>query len=159
MCVFNRQNDPMASVYVCYTRFSWTKEKVMYVFNMAFEDDIVERVDERNMTDTTGYTFKMFFVVFSHSNKLFEEMVSNNRETMKGIVFDPAIGERIENYFKFTSVQEYWDISPAKIRIRLEDETMRIKRIKQVDRLRCFEAEYIDEGPHITLRVPSIRID
>ena len=51
MCMFNRHNDPMASVYVCYTRISWTKDKVMYVFNMAFEDDIVERVDERKMTE------------------------------------------------------------------------------------------------------------
>jgi hypothetical protein len=148
----------MASVYICYARISWTRENIIYLFNNVFDDDIVERVDEREMIDTTGYKFKMFFVVFSHSNDLFQEMVLSNREAMKGIVYDPAIGERTEKYFKFTSVQEYWDISPAKIRIRLEDEIPRIERIKQVDRLRFFEAEYIEEDNPITLRVPSIRL-
>jgi hypothetical protein len=85
-------------------------------------------------------------------------MVLSNKEAMKGIVYDPAIGERIENYFKFTSAQEYWNISPAKIRIRLEDETPRIERIKEVDRVRFFEAEYIEEEPHNTLMVKSIRL-
>jgi hypothetical protein len=149
----------MASVYICYARVTWTRENIIYLFNTAFDDDdIVERVDEREMSDTNGYKFKMFFVVFSHSNELFQEMVLGNKEAMKGIVYDPAIGERIENYFKFTSAQEYWNISPAKIRIRLEDETPRIERIKEVDRVRFFEAEYIEEEPHNTLVVKSIRL-
>jgi hypothetical protein len=149
----------MASVYICYARFSWTRDNIVRMFNTAFDADIVERVDEIVMSDITGFDFKIFFVVFSHSNELFQEMDTENKKAMEGNVHDPETGERFEKYFKFTPVQKYWDIRPAKIRIRIEEETARVARIKEVNRVMFFEAEYIEEESYnLTLLVPSIRL-
>ena len=151
----------MESVYICYARSTWSRQYIIRMFNTAFDDDdIVERVDERLMTDATGYEFKIFFVVFSHFNDSLEELVLNNKKGREGIVCDPENGERLEKYFKFTLVQKYkcWNISPANIRIRIEEEMSCIKRIKEADRVMFCEAEYAEDDDHTSLLVSSIRL-
>ena len=51
---------------------------------------------------------------------------------------------RIENFLRYTRVQSYWDISMAKIIIRVEDEMEHIGRIKEVDVVTFDKAEYIE---------------
>lgn len=41
-----------------------TVADVTRVFNRLFDADLVERVDEREMTDTRGQTFKIFYIHF-----------------------------------------------------------------------------------------------
>ena len=117
---------------------------ITLTFNAAFDDDIVEVVDERIFVDKTGFMYKLFIVVFSHTNELFQEMVLKNKKAREDVVLNPLIGDRIEKYLKYTRIQSYWDISQASIRIRLEEETERIERIKEVDRVMFAEADYID---------------
>ena len=42
-----------------------TTDDVTTVFNKLFGAKLVERVDERNMTDARGQTFKMFYIHFT----------------------------------------------------------------------------------------------
>lgn len=134
----------MAPVYICYARATWSIDMITLTFNAAFDDDIVEVVDERIFVDKTGFMYKLFIVVFSHTNELFQEMVLKNKKAREDVVLNPLIGDRIEKYLKYTRIQSYWDISQASIRIRLEEETERIERIKEVDRVMFAEADYID---------------
>ena len=134
----------MAPVYICYARATWSIDMITLMFNAAFDDDIVEVVDERIFVDKTGFMYKLFIVVFSHTNELFQEMVLKNKKAREDVVLNPLIGDRIEKYLKYTRIQSYWDISQASIRIRLEEETERIERIKEVDRVMFAEADYID---------------
>jgi hypothetical protein len=134
----------MAPVYICYARATWSIDMITRTFNAAFDDDIVEVVDERIFVDKTGFMYKLFIVVFSHTNELFQEMVLKNKKAREDVVLNPLIGDRIEKYLKYTRIQSYWDISQASIRIRLEEETERIERIKEVDRVMFAEADYID---------------
>jgi len=113
------------------------------MFNKAFDDDIVEVVDERIIVDESGFMYKMFIIVFSHTNELFQEMVLSMK-AIEGKVFNPLMKLRIENVLKYTRVQSYWDISMAKIIIRVEEEMERIGRIKEVDKPIFAEVEYID---------------
>jgi hypothetical protein len=114
------------------------------MFNKAFDDDIVEVVDERIFVDESGFMYKMFIIVFSHTNELFQEMSLSNKRAIEGKVFNPLMGVRTENFFKYTRIQSYWDITPAKVFIRVEEEMERIGRIKEVDKVMFSEAEYCD---------------
>jgi hypothetical protein len=109
------------------------------MFNKEFDDDIVEVVDERISVDESGFMYKMFIIVFSHTNKLFQEMVLKKTK-----VFNSLMELRIENFLRYTRVQSYWDISMAKIIIRIEDEMEHIGRIKKVDVVTFDKAEYIE---------------
>jgi hypothetical protein len=133
----------MALVYICYARATWSIGMITSTFNAAFDDNIVEGVDERIFVDKTGFMYKLFIVVFSHTNELFQEMVLKNKER-EDVVLNPLIGDRIEKFLKYKRIQDYWDISQASIRIRLEEETGRIERIKEVDKVMFAEADYID---------------
>ena len=134
----------MAPVYICYARATWSIGMITRTFNAAFDDDIDELVDERTFVDKTGFMYKLFFVVFSHTNELFQEMVLKNKKASEDVVLNPLIGDRVEKFLKYTRIQAYWDITQASIRIRLEEETERIERIKEVDRVMFAEADYID---------------
>lgn len=130
----------MALIYICYARPNWNAVMITTMFNKKFDDDIVEVVDERISVDESGFMYKMFIIVFSHTNKLFQEMVISK----KAKVFNPLMELRIENFLRYTRVQSYWDISMAKIIIRVEEEMERIGRIKKVDSVTFDKAEYID---------------
>ena len=129
----------MALIYICYARPNWSVGMITTMFNKEFDDDIVEVVDERISVDKSGFMYKMFIIVFSHTNKLFQEMVLK-----KAKVFNPLMELRIENFLRYTRVQSYWDISMAKIIIRVEDEMEHIGRIKKVDVVTFDKAEYIE---------------
>ena len=133
----------MAPVFICYARANWSVIMITSMFNKAFEDDIVEVVDERIFVDESGFMYKMFIIVFSHTNELFQEMVLSMK-AIEGKVFNPLMKLRIENVLKYTRVQSYWDISMAKIIIRVDEEMERIGRIKEVDKPMFAEVEYID---------------
>ena len=133
----------MAPVFICYARANWSIIMITSMFNKAFDDDIVEVVDERIFVDESGFMYKMFIIVFSHTNELFQEMVLSMK-AIEGKVFNPLMKLRIENVLKYTRVQSYWDISMAKIIIRVEEEMERIGRIKEVDKPMFAEVEYID---------------
>ena len=133
----------MAPVFICYARPNWSVFMITTMFNKEFDDDIVEVVDERINVDESGFMYKMFIIVFSHTNKLFQEMILSKKE-IEGKVFNPLMELRIENFLRYTRVQSYWDISMAKIIIRVEEEMERIGRIKEVDKVMFAEAEYID---------------
>lgn len=133
----------MAPVFICYARPNWSVIMITSMFNKAFEDDIVEVVDERIHVDESGFMYKIFIIVFSHTNELFQEMVLSMK-AIEGKVFNPLMKLRIENVLKYTRVQSYWDISMAKIIIRVDEEMERIGRIKEVDRPMFAEVEYID---------------
>ena len=133
----------MAPVFICYARPNWSVIMITSMFNKAFEDDIVEVVDERIHVDESGFMYKIFIIVFSHTNELFQEMVLSMK-AIEGKVFNPLMKLRIENVLKYTRVQSYWDISMAKIIIRVEEEMERIGRIKKVDSVTFDKAEYID---------------
>jgi hypothetical protein len=134
----------MAPVFICYARSIWNAVMITHMFNTAFKEDLVEAIDERSFVDESGFKYKVFMIVFSHTNDLFQEMVLSNRKAREGLVFNPLIGDRIEQFLKYTRVQSYWDITPAKIRIRLEEEMERVERIKELDRLIFAEVEYIE---------------
>ena len=134
----------MALVYICYARATWSIGMITSTFNAAFDDNIVEVVDERIFVDKTGFMYKLFIVVFSHTNELFLETVLSNRMAILGKVFNPLMKLRIENFLKYTRVQSSWDISMGKILIRVEDEMARIERIKEVDKPMFAEVEYIE---------------
>jgi hypothetical protein len=129
----------MALIYICYARPNWSVGMITTMFNKEFDDDIVEVVDERISVDESGFMYKMFIIVFSHTNKLFQEMVLKKTK-----VFNPLMELRIENFLRYTRVQSYWDISMAKIIIRIEDEMEHIGRIKKVDVVTFDKAEYIE---------------
>lgn len=133
----------MAPVFICYARANWSVIMITSMFNKAFDDDIVEVVDERIFVDESGFMYKMFIIVFSHTNELFQEMVLSMK-AIEGNVFNPLMKLRIENVLKYTRVQSYWDISMAKIIIRVDEEMERIGRIKEVDKPMFAEVEYID---------------
>ena len=134
----------MAPVYICYARANWSVIMITSMFNKAFDDDIVEVVDERTFVDESGFMYKMFIIVFSHTNELFQEMVVSNKKAIEGKVYNPLMGIRTENFLRYTRVQSYWDITPAKIFIRVEEEMERIGRIKEVDRVMFAQAEYVE---------------
>ncbi len=129
----------MALIYICYARPNWSVGMITTMFNKEFDDDIVEVVDERISVDESGFMYKMFIIVFSHTNKLFQEMVLKKTK-----VFNSLMELRIENFLRYTRVQSYWDISMAKIIIRIEDEMEHIGRIKKVDVVTFDKAEYIE---------------
>jgi hypothetical protein len=133
----------MAPVFICYARSIWNAVMITHMFNAAFKEDLVEAIDERSFADESGFKYKVFIIVFSHTNDLFQEMVLANRKAREGLVFNPLISERIEKFFKYTRVQSYWDITPANIRIRLEEEMERVELIKGVDKLIFAEVEYV----------------
>jgi len=134
----------MASVYICYARSSWNAVMITHMFNKAFQEDLVAAIDERSFVDESGFKYKVFIIVFSHTNDLFQYMVLENKKVRKGLVFNPLFGERIEQFHKYTRVQSDWDITPAKIRIRVEEEMERVDLIKEADRLIYAEVEYVD---------------
>jgi hypothetical protein len=134
----------MVPVFICYARPNWSIFMITSMFNKEFDDDIVEVVDERIIIDEGGFMYKMFIVVFSHTNELFLETVLSNKMALLGKVFNPLMKLRIENFLKYTRVQSSWDISMARILIRVEDEMERIARIKEVDRPVFAEVEYIE---------------
>ena len=134
----------MASVYICYARSIWNAVMITHMFNKAFQEDIVAAIDERSFVDESGFKYKVFIIVFSHTNDLFQYMVLENKKVRKGLVFNPLFGERIEQFHKYTRVQSEWNITPAKIRIRVEEEMERVDLIKEVDRLIYAEVEYIE---------------
>ena len=134
----------MVPVFICYARPNWSVGMITSMFNKEFDDDIVEVVDERILVDESRFMYKMFIIVFSHTNELFLETVLSNRMAILGKVFNPLMKLRIENFLKYTRVQSSWDISMGKILIRVEDEMARIERIKEVDKPMFAEVEYID---------------
>jgi len=134
----------MASVYICYARSSWNAVMITHMFNKAFQEELVAAIDERSFVDESGFKYKVFIIVFSHTNDLFQYMVLENKKVRKGLVFNPLFGERIEQFHKYTRVQSDWDITPAKIRIRVEEEIERVDLIKEADRLIYAEVEYVD---------------
>ena len=134
----------MASVYICYARSSWNAVMITHMFNKAFQEELVAAIDERSFVDESGFKYKVFIIVFSHTNDLFQYMVLENKKVRKGLVFNPLFGERIEQFHKYTRVQSDWDITPAKIRIRVEEEMERVDLIKEADRLIYAEVEYVD---------------
>lgn len=134
----------MASVYICYARSSWNAVMITHMFNTAFQEDLVAAIDERSFVDESGFKYKVFIIVFSHTNDLFQYMVLENKKVRKGLVFNPLFGERIEQFHKYTRVQSEWNITPAKIRIRVEEEMERVDIIKEADMLVYAEVEYVD---------------
>ena len=134
----------MASVYICYARSSWNAVMITHMFNKAFQEDLVAAIDERSFVDESGFKYKVFIIVFSHTNDLSQYMVLENKKVRKGLVFNPLFGERIEQFHKYNRVQSDWDITPAKIRIRVEEEMERVDLIKEADRLIYAEVEYVD---------------
>jgi len=134
----------MASVYICYARSSWNAVMITHMFNKAFQEDIVAAIDERSFVDESGFKYNVFIIVFSHTNDLFQYMVLENKKVRKGLVFNPLFGERIEQFLKYTRVKSDWNITPAKIRIRVEEEMERVDLIKESDMLIYAEVEYVD---------------
>lgn len=134
----------MALVYICYARSIWNAVMITHMFNTAFQEEIVAAIDERSFVDESGFKYKIFIIVFSHTNDLFQYMVLENKKVREGLVFNPLFGERIEQFLKYTRVKSEWNITPAKIRIRLEEEMERVDLIKEVDRLIYAEVEYIE---------------
>ena len=134
----------MAPVFICYARSIWNAVMITHMFNKEFKEDLVEAIDERSFVDESGFKYKVFIVVFSHTNDLFQDMILANKKARERLVFNPLIGDRIEEFLKYTRVETYWDISPAKIRIRLEEEMERVNLIKELDRLIFAEVEYVE---------------
>jgi len=130
--------------FVGYANASCSIKRITDYFNIALEDDIVSRVDERVLTDSTGFVYKIFFIHFSHSNKKVQEMVTLLKAQKEGWVYDP-LEERIEPYYKFTLVEDYWIVKEAQIRIMLEDEMACIGHLKSCDIIIIDEAEYIED--------------
>jgi hypothetical protein len=130
----------MAPAFICYARPNWSVGMITSMFNKMFEDDIVEVVDERMIMDESKFMYKVFIIVFSHTNELVQEMILS-KKTIK--LFNPLMKLRIENVLKYTRVQSDWDISMSRILIRVDDEMERIERIKEVDKPIFDEVEYI----------------
>ncbi len=108
----------MAYVYICYARSIWNAVMITHMFNKAFQEDIVAAIEERSFVDESGFKYKVFIIVFSHTNGLFQYMVLENKKVREGLVFNPLF--------------------------RLEEEMERVDLIKEVDRLIYAEVEYIE---------------
>ena len=93
---------------VGYAHKSCTAEQVADAFNAVLDEKIVEKVDEIEKTkDTTGETFKMFFIHFKENSKRLNQMIfrietDSYFPIVYGTRFDKKKAEQVECFWKIT---------------------------------------------------------
>jgi hypothetical protein len=93
---------------VGYAHKSCSPEQVADAFNAVLEQKIVEKVDEIEKTkDTTGETFKMFFVHFKENSTRLNQMMfrietDSYFPIVYGTRFDKKKNEQVDCFWKIT---------------------------------------------------------
>jgi hypothetical protein len=93
---------------VGYAHKSCTAEQVASAFNAVLEQHIVEKVDSIDKTkDTTGETFKMFFVHFKENSTRLNQMMfrietDSYFPIVYGTRFDKKKNEQVDCFWKIT---------------------------------------------------------